>query len=127
MTCDDSAQEPLRTAYDARTLQLHEARGALAEAVAALRTELAARRAELAFAREDLVRAQTKVESLERQLAAAAKERAALAESRDIAVTEAERLTGLRRAQAAEPFAPAPNARRAAGLARAVSRLRPRS
>lgn len=47
----------LRRAYDERTIQLHDARGALAEAVAALTVELARRREESAALLDERERA----------------------------------------------------------------------
>ena len=61
-----------RRAYDERTLQLHEARGALAEAVAALRSELADRRAQLAACAEERERAVSEADSLRGEVTALA-------------------------------------------------------
>ena len=72
---DDDAKNSERArsldaAYEERTKQLHEARGALAEAVAALTVELGQRRAEAAALHEDNEALRNEVEARGERMAA---------------------------------------------------------
>jgi septal ring factor EnvC (AmiA/AmiB activator) len=70
--------EALNAAYTARTNQLYEARGALAEAVAELTKELQHRRAEAAELNKQLEARSKQVARLERDLQATSREIEAL-------------------------------------------------
>jgi len=59
---------PLEEAYERRTTQLYEARGALAEAVATLRTELKRRDEEVQARRAELAGLQERARNLETEL-----------------------------------------------------------
>lgn len=76
----DDSENPLTAAYEQRTQQVYEARGALAEAVSALTSELAQRRRELESLRDEQRARDEYVQSLQEE-ASKQRERAVVLEA----------------------------------------------
>ncbi len=89
---DTDGSNELRTAYEQRTKQLHDARGALGEAVAALTVELDQRREETARLRDEYEHVRVENQALHASTKALtealeqARERGAASEARALAL-----------------------------------------